>query len=719
MKQVIFRDNQELQAADFNNMQLNAGAALTMALYDAISPGRHYAGGDVVASSATELTVAAIRLYQDGAQFLSEATTTLNLFAHLPLVTQRVVTVAVWGQTVETLVEPRDFLIDPAGDATEPRAVAMQSLMQAVIELVPGAESADPQAPAIMPGVLALADVLLSPTGVVSISMRTGNRLPSALANAQDIGKLNLWKREIEPRVSALGSDLAALSERTRDMPTSGLIRDMASDIARLKERLDLPDTYANYASDKFGDESESDPAYAGYNALASVGLRFPVVAVAYAPVQLFNPIEPLVKRASDGNTILPAYSEIMRHDLAGGYAGDTALNQYPSYSQAFSSMLWGNYWYHYGYHWNQYASWYNRYWWNYYGYDWWFNSSPYYWQAFQANQTGVSAAVNGSMVAQTQLVNTSMWLTSLGFFFTAISPGANCEIAVVETTQGKPDPSKTVARVTLSAEDIKMYPQETKVALPPSYLEGGKRYALIIMSSGAHRVALVDGARNTQGTLFFGTDGEYLSGVLNKDLMFRAYAASFERTRVEVPMQNVSLAGGISDIELKARATVPDGTELTYEIQIAGVWKRLGDDLNHLSVKPDIVPLRAVFLGTSDVMPAMQLAPDGLTASRPSTAFTHFSELRTLGAATTAVDVSVWVDGFDEVNHDLICAIINGATTVNPTSTVDRMEDGVLKRTFKFAALTSTTSYRIKLTGSRLAASAPFTVLERTDVAY
>ena len=719
MKQVLFRDNQELQAADFNAMQLHRDAALSFAVQDAIAKGRYYADGDVLASGATELSVAPLRLYQDGVQYLSESAATLNLFAYLPLVTQRIVTVVVWGREVETLVEPRDFLIDPAGDATEPRAVAMQPLMQAMVEVVPGAESADPQAPAIMPGVLALADVLMSPTGVVSITMRTANRLPSVLANAQDIGKLNLWKAEMDPRVAALGSDLALLSERTENMASPNLVRDMATDIARLKERLDIPDNAVNYASDKFGDESESDPAYAGYAALAKLGLQFPVAAVSTAPVNLFNPIEPLIKRASDGNTILPAYSEALRLETR-GYAGDTPINQYPSFPLAFRSRLWGYDWCHYGAHWNSAAYWYNRYWWNYYGYAWNYYQAQVFWRAYQTPQPDAgSVTVNGSMLAQTLLVQNSLWLTSLGLFFSAVSPGVNVEVAIVETVQGKPDPEKTLARVTLNAADLKLYPQETRLPIGPVHLEGGKRYAIVLMSGGAHRLALVDGGAYTQGTLFFGTDGDYLTGTLNKDLMFRLYAAKFERSRVEVPMQNVSLAGGITGLEIKAQSVVPDGTGLDYEIQIGGVWKRLGDGHDHLNVKPDIVPLRAVFNGTHDMMPALILNPDGLIATRPATALTHISAERTLGAATSAVDVSVWLHGFGEPTHDLSAALIIGGSDVAPASVSDKAEDGGIKRTFKFTGLSSVTGYRIKLVGARADFDTPFVILERTDVAY
>lgn len=719
MKTIIFRDNQELQAADFNAVQTFADSALAHALADGVATGRWYAGGDVVGSSATELTVAPARLYQDGTGYLAEAGAVLNLFASLPLAANRIVTVVLWGREIETQVEPRDFLIDPAGDATEPRAVAMQGLREAVIEIVAGAESADPQPPAILPGVLGLADVLLSPTGIVSVTMRTVNRLPSVQQNAQDIGRLNLWKGITDPRVAALGSDLAALAERTGSLPTAQLIFDMAADIARLKERLDLPATYADYGTDKFGTAAKSDPAFAGYNAAVALGLKFPPEAVAYAPVQLFNPIDPSVTRAGDGNTILPAYTEVVRLETQ-GYVGDLPINQYPAFTVTFTSRVWGEYWQNYGWNWAYYAPWYQRYWQQYYGQDWWWNSDySYYWSAIQAQQTGSAAAVNGSMVAQTVLVENGLWLTKVGLFLTAISAGVTLDLAIVETTQGKPDPSKTLVRVTVAAAALKLYPVETAVPVGPVYLEGGKRYAIIVMTAGAHRLALVDGGKYTQGTLFQGTDGDYLAGTLNRDLMFRFYAASFAKVRTEVPMQNVSLAGGITDIELKAKAVIPDGTELVYEIQIAGLWKRLGDGLNNLAVKPDIVPLRAVFLGTRDTAPALQLAADGMTASRPATAFTHVSTARTLPAATTTVHVSVWVYGYVEANHDLTCQLVIAGSPVNPTSTVDQSQDGALKRTFKFTGLANITAYQIKLIGARTAGSRPFVVLERTDVAF
>ena len=119
-KQVIFRDRQELQSADLNNIESYAAASLQHLTQDAISKSLHFTGGLVSAASATEVTVASLRFYNDGKVYVSEQEQTLNLFQYLPLVTKKCVAVVLWGQETDTLVEPRDFLIDLTTGATQP-----------------------------------------------------------------------------------------------------------------------------------------------------------------------------------------------------------------------------------------------------------------------------------------------------------------------------------------------------------------------------------------------------------------------------------------------------------------------------------------------------------------------------------------------------------------------------------------------------------------------
>ena len=87
--------------------------------------------------------------------------------------------------------------------------------------------------------------------------------------------------------------------------------------------------------------------------------------------------------------------------------------------------------------------------------------------------------------------------------------------------------------------------------------------------------------------------------------------------------------------------------------------------------------------------------------------------------AASASITVQVVVAQWDAANHQLGCEIKSGATTYTPATTVVRDEpDGQAKRfTFTFTPPAIST-YAIKLTGARTAASAPFVVVERTDVA-
>jgi len=173
-KQVIFRDQQEFQAADPNNLQTFVSDTIKHAMKDAVSSAIHYTGLAVTPqSSNTALDIAIGRIYNAGQIYTLDQAATLDLFAELPLTTQKIVAVVAWGQSVDTDIQPRDFLIDLAAGTTQPQAVAMQRLNQAVINIVPGVESASPQPPTIQSGTIAVALVTLDATGITNIAMQT------------------------------------------------------------------------------------------------------------------------------------------------------------------------------------------------------------------------------------------------------------------------------------------------------------------------------------------------------------------------------------------------------------------------------------------------------------------------------------------------------------------------------------------------------------------
>ena len=719
-KQVIFRDRQELQSADLNAIGQHAGDAIAHLVLDAVSGALKFTGGAVSAKSATEVDVAALRFYNGGKVYASEQTETLNLFQYLPLVAKKCVAVVVWGEVIDTDVQPRDFLVDLTTGATEPQAVAMAKLWKANVNLQPGNESVDPQPPVLQTGTLAIALVYLTPGGVERIELQDASRLPTLQGHEQRLFEHEAWRTQAEPRISSIATDLAGLAKKTMSLVGRDTVVELANDVARLKAKVNLPTAYASYESDYYGNTDKTDAAGVGYSAAVRNGLLFPTAGQASVGLALFNPYDAGIKRSAE-DLVLPAYTDRARIQTS-GYSGDISASQYQVQSQTirqYTATVWD---YTYGWNYNYYNGWWNSRYWNYYGYNWgWYG---YYGYRVARQETRyelqtVTTSYNGAIIGQTFLVSNAMWLTKVGLQFTQIGASGDVMVAVCETEGGKPDLLKTITRVTVARGDLKKYPEETAIPVPPVLLEAGKRYALVLITQGDHRLATVSGNDYTQGTLFFGTDGDYFTGDLTKDLMFTLYAAQFAQPRVEVVLQSVSLAGGISDINIAAPQIVPDGCELRYEIQVGGKWYPLGDAAMRLSTLPDIVPLRLVLLGTSDLAPAFRLAPNAITGSRAATSLAHWSKLRTLAAPSSSITVQVVVAQWDAANHTLACEIKSGATTYTPATTVVRDEpDGQAKRiTFTFTPPAIST-YAIKLTGARSAASAPFVVVERTDVA-
>lgn len=720
-RHVVFRDRQELQAADLNNIGGYAGTAQQHLTQDAVSDGLHFVGGEVSARSSSEVDVAALRFYNNGLVYVSEQTETMNLFQYLPMVTKKCVAVVVWGEQTDTEIEPRDFLIDLTTGATQPQAVAMTRLYKANINMLPGAEAADPQPPVIQTSTLAIALVYLTPTGIERIELQHRSRLPQLFDHETRVFDLEGWREQTEPRISSISSDLAALGSKTDGLVSRQTVVELAADLARAKAKLNLPTAYASYEADYFGDDSKSDINGIGYEAKLDNGLLFPLAAQAQSGLYLLNPYDSAVTRQVD-DLVLPAYSSVPRIQTK-NKSGDISISQYQVQTQELRAYTYTVWRYHYGWNYNYYWNWYNSYYWNYYPY--YYGYYGWYGYYYSHQETAykletVTTSYSGAIIGQTFMASNAMWLTQVGLQFTSIGATGDVVIAICETAVGKPDLEKTLARVTLSRDDIKKYPTETTVPLPPAFLEAGKRYAIVLITQGDHRVAIVSGNDFTQGTMFFGTDGDYFTGDLTKDLMFTLYAAKFVQPRAEVMLQSVSLAGGLSDLSINAQQVVPSGCEVTYEIQINGKWYQLGDPEMRLSIQPDIVPLRMVLLGTVDVAPAVRLSPNAFTASRPMTNMVHWSKPRTLAAPSTSISVQVVVAQWQSEHHTLECAIKSGSTTHTPATTVARDEpDGQAKRfTFTFAPDPGVSSYQVKLIAARAPMSQPFVIVERTDVA-
>jgi len=714
-KQVVFRDRQELQAKDLSNIEEYTSDAIEAVVTDAVSNRYHYTGFEVAQNSTTEITVAPGKLYAGGKMYISEQSLDFNIFQFLPLNTKKVVTVCVWGSKTETEVEPRDFLIDVVQGTTEPRAVAMTKLNKANVNLVAGVESVDPQPAGLQENVVPVAYIYLATTGIEKIIRVEDYVLPRLYETKADVAELKNWRALTEPRLISIVTYLSSLSKKTDGKADLKTALEIMADMARVKEKLNLPSTYHSYDADYFGDTGKIDIN----NTVAKVvnGLLFPNAGEAKANLALFNPYDPNIKRFD--NLVLPNYDLVCKLETK-GYSGDVSISQYQFQTYEVKKYTYYQYYWVYGWRWNWYWNWYYRWWRWYYGYNWWWYGYYGYWVQYPVTEYRLEEtthSINGAIVAQTFVVSSPMWLSALGLFFTQKDSSADITVVICETDNGKPNLQKALTMVRVSQADIKKYPNETVINLTPVFLKAG-RYAVCFITQGNYRVATVSGQSYLQGTLFFGTDGDYFTGDLTKDIMFKLYAAQFKQARTEVQLQPVSLAGGITDLQIIAPALVPEGTELIYEINVGGKWYPL-KETGRLSSAPDIVPLRAVMLGTADLQPALVLTEQAITSSRPATTFYATSTQRTLSDARQNIDVQLLLHKFNATDHTINCQLLSGSNTYNPATVTTQEDTDTVRKTFSFNISAGIQSYKIKISGSRASSAEPFSVVERIDIAY
>lgn len=744
-KQVIYRDRQELQAADLNNTQTWADEAQRHLVTDAITPERQFVGLTVTARSATEIEVAPGRLYDgsSGKVFAIESAQVHSVFAMLPLQDSKWLAISAFGQEEDTDIQPRDFLIDLQTREVEPEAVAMQRRRVATIHIAHGLESPTPERPEPPTGYTLLAHVRLSATGVQEVVLATSRKLPNLFAVDQRLRAAEGWITSAEPRIAHIMSDIAGLASDLSTRASLEHVAQLGMDMAKIKERMEIPDDYVFYGADHYLDASESDTAHASYSADSYEGIRPAVVASQSGALALLNPMDPEA-RVSAGGLLLPAYDEITRLRME-TRAGEVTINQYQyqtfnavqrtisrervrtgeTLTYCTNSAFWrsGVYDPVSGILRRGDETWLvdpadrqaalthafvrvTRVW-----IDRW--EEPY-WDIVTTNHT-----VQGSILAQTVLMAQTGWLTSLEIFVTSADPAGGLTVLVTEAALGQPDITKVLSRATLAPGAVMA--GWLKVTLPdPLLVEAGKRYAIVLASGAAHRVGFTNGTEYTQGLLMYAQDGAYFTAAAERDLMLRLSFARFASPRAVVQMQPLQLAGGIQELDMLYDSATPAGCSLVWEYQTGGLWRPVTVNNPPQFGGAALVPLRAVFIGTSDLMPAIRPGTAQVSVRRRGTAFTHVSTPRTLATASSDIRVRLLLEDFDpSANHTVSCQLIIGANTINPSSTRDEIVDGRSRwREFRFTLGTPATSYRIRIDGAGVTATAPWHVAERYDLA-
>ena len=736
-KQVIFRDRQEFQAADVNNVEDYTELSLQHFVRDAITPERLFTGFLVTNPSATELSVAPGHLWDgvDGNVYVSEEAKSMSLISYLPVTDQRWLTLSLIGQTEEVDVAARDFLIDLSTLQTEPRQVAMTEAKVADLNIVSGLESSDPQKKNAPTGYTLIAYVRLSPSGVEEIVMSTTNQLMSLFATWQATKTNKAWIDGIDPQISSIKSDLAALAAQLSNLkPSAAVIAELTRDVAGLKDLQGLPDTYSSYGSDWFLTEAESDTAEVDYHARVEEGIRFPWANQKQVQPDLFNPYADEV--VNFNGLLLPAHEDNIRLDLSNNYAGNMAIGSYQYATHTLCEGSRSKTRIQYGptrdvcsnnknYSWLNSAN---------VGstvtYDgvrylvtkkWGEHGAGFYWFRIQklwktnyiekySYDVTQTYDINGSQVGQTILAHQSGWLTGIDLYFDTVSEAGDVNLMLCETDLGQPDIKKVLGKTTLAPGSLSSERKATLFAFSqPIFMEAGKLYALVLITQGSHKIALTQGTNYTQGTLFYSTDGVYYQGDFTKDFMMRLHFAKFSNPLTRVELTSLDLDGGIADLDLKLGLLEPANTEMTIEFRKEGdsLWYPMevgnADQLNGL---PALLHLRAAFKGDEFVMPGVDLTNSTFQAARPGTAFAHISIDRTLAVASAQIVVTLRLENWNADKHTCTAKVriadaLTEATSVTETEEPKAALPTVVKKfTFDFSA-TPISEFRIQVEGT------------------
>jgi len=746
-RKVLFRDRQELQADDLSNVEAFADRAFGHVITDAITAERQVIGMAITQATSILVAVAAGRLWSGdtGQIFALDDALEMSVFSYLPAVDERWLAVSVAGNETDIDSEPRDFLIDLQTGETEPQTVAMERARRAVPYITSGVESTSPQKPVQPTGHTLLGYVLLNNSGIVEIQQASNRDLPRLNEVSARVVTLEGWKSIAQPRIATLGSDVADLATRLDGLPGWQAVKNVAIDVARLKELSNLPDTFSDYGVDDFLDSDESDTDNGDWDARVEEGVRFPFAGQTEQALAVFNPLTTAVDTVN--GLCLPAYDEIIRLQTT-GYAGELSISQYQSQSYTIrqgtitkqrrrygptrrvgvNSRKWPTGYYDpaeqafgmsrqswvaldgyepdkYYRFFRSFGSWVDTY-----------EESYWYVDTDDVN-------ISGAQIAQTLLQAQNGWSTGVDLYFTQAASSGVVYLNLCETQNGVPNLNACIASCSVNAADVNTYPTATQFDWDrPAYVEAGKRYALVITTTGDHYVAVVSGTQYTQGTLFYSMDGEYYQGDFTKDLMMDLRFAQFVNPRTVVELDPISLSGGIADLDLLAQVVEPQSTSLVLEYQKSGTgaWFPVEEaTASELTGLPALLNLRAVFVGSSDLMPGIVLTDSRLRAQREALAFDHWSEVQTPTSQTDDIKVSVLIEGWDGARHTLTCTLVDpsGPTTYTADSSSDTSEGDAIRREFVFTPADGVgiTSFNVRLEGTTDNALYPFHIAERT----
>jgi hypothetical protein len=697
-------------------------------------------------------------LYTNGEQHITEAPTPINLVNDAPPSPglKRIVSIVAYALPAQPVgQEQRVFAVQvtpassnvPATYQDETRSTYTINRQIARVARYLGDISPQPTPPTLTPDLCEIAQVVLGSAGIESVTWNTKTQAPNLAGQRSRLDGVVTFVDGQGQRIDTIDKNLAALGSKIPQNLSDAMIRQLLSTVASLTQATKVKTGDLAFGIDYALDTSQSDNSYIGYAANIDDGIRFPWASSKQAPLTLYTPGDPVTKVVS--NLVLPTWTEnpsLVVDGMDGSLSISNQVNTTLTATQVAisrSSVRYGpafdvctnSQFFHSG---NldttsniftengetfQFTPEYNA-----AGlFDWHYTAQQIFvdsWTQTYWDYVSTSVGLNGAIRAQTFRVPDYGYLTSIDLPFVTADPSYGVTLLLCETnTDGTPNLNRVYERCDLAAGSITANANgavRTKFNFRPAYLQPGTLYAWVTVTRGNYSLATVANNKYAQGTSFITTDGgAFFAGDTTVDFAFTANFARFASPRAEIRFNDIDNTNGdvISALKLLYGSIIPQGTQIIHQAKRSGGdWTTVAtvDPNNPLTTPLDTGPFgslplpasvqhKIVLVGSTTLMPAIDLSQAWVTALKLGNVRDHFTPVINLGTTCNRTEVTVVVDHFDPVNHTTACKLIVGGAAVTPSATTytdDPSSPG--RRTYIYSFThASTTSLRIELPGT------------------
>jgi hypothetical protein len=720
----------------------------------AIAYPNHWAQLAISQPTAVTLAINAGSLWNNNIVYTidpADAPIIINLQPYLPVVTgyQKWVAVLVNGAT-SVVAANRMMLTDVDTGQTVQQSVPKYNRLTINFVVQDGLPSPTPLQPVVPANQCCLCFVQLSNTRIMQVVSGETWRVKTLFEVEGRVTVLEGDMTNVMARTATLESDIAWIVGQLANIPRHELMMQLQRDVAAARVDLNMPTAARAYWYDPCLEMTDWDNTDADWIARLREGIRFQYAEIVDNQLQTLTPADPLLKVVN--SLALPVWTEMKLISVEGkdGYKDisdqvhtvttavqNTISGVSVSYGPtvtvcenaiAYASLStipvggifsvdgtqyindglstntepnggWGTNtanpatWNaspisigHKNYDVQQVA------------YDSW---SQTYW-----TYTTQNVGVNGSVYAQSFLNSQQVIATSIDLSFTRVDHSGDVHLFLCPcNTSGAPQFNNVVMQCTVAASSLAV--GWVKFSFTPTMLDAGVIYAWYTVTNGNHALATVAKNKFAGGSLFWSTDGAWAQGDPINDFAFHLNIAQFASNRTTVYFNSLTCPGGMTEMQLLYSGWAPPGTSLAWEILPTGtsVWISILQpydplDSNPLVGLPALAQLRGTFVGSTNLMPAIQLDTTAREAAmRMTSSMTAVSTEQAFGFSTTSITLITTVDNFD-TEYNVFAGAVEVAGTVysSPaTTTVVVDPNSALRRQITNTfAVPSTTSARV-----------------------